>query len=61
AHGGPLFGWSLGGRPTPTSRPVQAGDRHLNFYKTRDNLSLPQPSQAQEIGTKDRSDRSLTL
>src|SRR3954469_23999771 len=30
--------WCLGGRPTPTSRPVRAGDRHLNFYETRDNL-----------------------
>src|SRR4051794_24922820 len=30
--------WCLGGRPTPTSRPVWAGDRHLNFYETRDNL-----------------------
>src|SRR4051794_22457116 len=31
--------WCLGGRPTPTSRPVRAGDRHLNFHETRDNLS----------------------
>jgi hypothetical protein len=31
--------WCLGGRPTPTSRPVRAGDRHLNFYETRDNLA----------------------
>src|SRR4051812_48292320 len=31
--------WCLGGRPTPTSRPVWAGDRHLNFYETRDNLA----------------------
>src|SRR4051794_15959292 len=30
--------WCLGGRPTPTSRPVRAGDRHLNFHETRDNL-----------------------
>jgi hypothetical protein len=30
--------WCLGGRPTPISRPVRAGDRHLNFYETRDNL-----------------------
>ena len=35
----PCSKWCLGGRPTPTSRPVRAGDRHLNFYETRDNLA----------------------
>src|SRR4051794_10715346 len=34
----------LGGRPTPTSRAVRAGDRHLNFYETRDNLRVRLPS-----------------
>src|SRR4051812_16733352 len=33
----------LGGRPTPTSRSVRAGDRHLNFYETRDNLLVGSP------------------
>jgi hypothetical protein len=31
--------WCLGGRPTPTSRPVRGGDRHLNFYETWDVLA----------------------
>ena len=38
----PCLKWCLGGRPTPTSRPVRAGDCHLNFYETRDNLRVLQ-------------------
>jgi hypothetical protein len=37
-HGGPLLVERLGGCPTPTTRQVSGGDRHLNFYETRDNL-----------------------
>src|SRR4051794_13620100 len=42
--------WGLGGRPTPTSRPVRAGDRHLNFYETRDNLRDGGPSRLDVCG-----------
>jgi hypothetical protein len=35
----PLLLVFLAERPTPTTRRSQAGDRHLNFYETRDNLS----------------------
>jgi hypothetical protein len=38
-HGGPLLVELLGGCPTPTTRQVLGGDRHLNFYGNRDNLS----------------------
>jgi hypothetical protein len=37
-HGGPLLVERLGGCPTPTTRQVSGGDRHLNFYQDRDNL-----------------------
>src|SRR4029434_7439317 len=37
-HGGPLLVELLGGCPTPTTRQVSGGDRHLNFYEDRDNL-----------------------
>jgi hypothetical protein len=37
-HGGPLLVECLGGCPTPTTRQVSGGDRHLNFYGDRDNL-----------------------
>jgi hypothetical protein len=39
-HGGPLLVERLGGCPTPTTRQVSGGDRHLNFYGNRDNLSV---------------------
>jgi hypothetical protein len=35
----PLCCWCLSGRPTPTTRQLSSGDRHLNFYGTRDNLT----------------------
>ena len=34
----PLLFVCLGGCPTPTTRQVSSGDRHLNFHETRDNL-----------------------
>jgi transposase len=37
-HGGPLLVELLGGCPTPTTRQVSGGDRHLNFYGNRDIL-----------------------
>jgi hypothetical protein len=37
-HGGPLLVELLGGCPTPTTRQVSGGDRHLNFHGNRDNL-----------------------
>jgi hypothetical protein len=56
-HGGPLLVELLGGCPTPTTRQVSGGDRHLNFYGNRDILdpvwdevlrsaSLPEPEQS---------------
>ena len=30
----------FGGRPTPTTQQVSSGDRHLNFYETRVNLTM---------------------
>jgi len=39
-HGGPLLVELLGGCPTPTTRQASGGDRHLNFYETRDNLVI---------------------
>jgi hypothetical protein len=38
-HGGPLLVELLGGCPTPTTGQVSGGDRHLKFYRDRDNLS----------------------
>ena len=38
-HGGPLLVEQLGRCPTPTTRQASGGDRHLNFYGNRDNLS----------------------
>jgi hypothetical protein len=35
-HGGPLLVERLGGCPTPTTRQVSGGDRHLNFYGGRE-------------------------
>jgi hypothetical protein len=40
-HGGPLLVELLGGCPTPTTRQVSGGDRHLNFHGDRDNLWRP--------------------
>jgi len=36
----PLLLVCLGRRPTPTTGRSRAGDRHLNFYETRDNLPI---------------------
>ena len=47
-HGGPLLVELLGGCPTPTTRQASGGDRHLNFYRDRDNLcraSQGEPNQ----------------
>jgi hypothetical protein len=44
-HGGPLPSGRLGGRPTPTTRQVSGGDRHLNFNKPQDNLPVASASR----------------
>jgi hypothetical protein len=45
-HGGPLLVELLGRCPTPTTRQASGGDRHLNLYETRDNLSQrPRPAR----------------
>jgi hypothetical protein len=31
----------LADHPRPTRRQAQVGDRHLNFYESRDNLQRP--------------------
>jgi hypothetical protein len=51
-HGGPLLVWLLGGCPTPTTRQVSGGDRHLNFYGNRDNLGRRRRAglETEEVG-----------
>jgi hypothetical protein len=52
-HGGPLLVELLGGCPTPTTRQASGGDRHLNFYETRDNL-LYDPAACRVASTTTR-------